>query len=106
MLPRLLAGELPVHARLMVKYRVAAAGDNEYAWAYVTSWQDQAKALGYAADDAMRDERIRSGRPIVVQASTIIDWAIWTDTGGIIEGGWTNQAGLDLAGHDDRDQRR
>jgi hypothetical protein len=91
---RFLAGELPLGAQLMVKHRVQAPGGSEYPWAYVTSWQDPARVLANSASDAVRDERIRAGRPIVIDAESIVDWAVWMDGKGIIEGGETNTVAL------------
>ena len=96
---RMLAGELPLEARLMVKYPVAVpggaqAGGSEYVWAYVTSWRDPGTVLGYSATDAVRDDRVKAGRPATIDAGTIIDWAVWTAAGGIVEGGWTNRVAL------------
>lgn len=91
---RLIAGELPPEARLMVKHRIRAADGDEYIWAYVTSWAEPETALGSCADDAVREPRTRAGRPVVIDTGTIIDWAIWTDGQGIVEGGWTNQVAL------------
>jgi hypothetical protein len=51
---------------------------------------DPARVLGNSAGDATLDAGIRAGRPIVVDAGTIIDWAIWIDGKGIVEGGQTN----------------
>lgn len=87
---RFLAGDLPPHGQLMVKHKISAPGRVEYPWAYVTSWTDPDKVLGNSAGDATLDPAIRSGRPIVVDAGAIIDWAIWIDGRGIVEGGQTN----------------
>jgi hypothetical protein len=87
---RFLADDLPPRARLMVKHEISVAGRAEYPWAYVTSWSDPARVLGNSAGDATLDPGIRAGRPIVVDAATIIDWAIWIDGRGIVEGGQTN----------------
>ncbi len=87
---RFLAGNLPPRARLMIKHEISAPGQAEYPWAYVTSWADPARILGNSAGDATLDPGIRAGRPIVVAAETIIDWAIWIEGQGIVEGGQTN----------------
>ena len=87
---RFLAGDLPPRAQLMVKHEISVPGRTEYPWAYVTSWADPARVLGNSAGDATLDPGIRAGRPIVVDAGTIIDWAIWIDGRGIVEGGQTN----------------
>lgn len=88
---RFLAGDLPPRAQLMVKHEILAQGRRaEYPWAYVTSWADPDRVLGNSAGDAALDPAIRAGRPIVVDAGAIIDWAIWIDGKGIVEGGQTN----------------
>jgi hypothetical protein len=87
---RFLAGDLPPRAQLMVKHEISAQGRAEYPWAYVTSWADPDRVLGNSAGDAALDPAIRAGRPIVVHAEAIIDWAIWIDRKGIVEGGQTN----------------
>jgi hypothetical protein len=87
---RFLAGDLPSHGQLMVKHKISAPGQVEYPWAYVTSWTDPDKVLGNSAADATLDPGIRAGRPIVVDAGAVIDWAIWIDGQGIVEGGRTN----------------
>jgi len=87
---RFLAGDLPPRAQLMIKHEISVPGRSEYPWAYVTSWADPARVLGNSAGDATLDPGIRAGRPIVVDAGTIIDWAIWIDGKGIVEGGQTN----------------
>jgi hypothetical protein len=87
---RFLAGDLPARAQLMIKHAIAARGRAEYPWAYVTSWADPGRVMGNSADDAALDPAIRAGRPIVVDAGAIIDWAIWIDGKGIVEGGQTN----------------
>jgi hypothetical protein len=87
---RFLAGDLPPRAQLMIKHEISVPGRSEYPWAYVTSWADPARVLGNSAGDATLDPGIRAGRPVVVDAGTIIDWAIWIDGKGIVEGGLTN----------------
>jgi hypothetical protein len=87
---RFLAGDLPPRAQLMIKHEISVPGRAEYPWAYVTSWADPDRVLGNSAGDAALDPGIRAGRPIVVAAETIIDWAIWVDGKGIVEGGQTN----------------
>ena len=96
---RFLAGDLPPRARLMVKHEITATGRAEYPWAYVTSWSDPARVLGSSAGDARLDPGIRGGRPIVVDAATIVDWAVWIDGKGIIEGGQTNVIAQGHASH-------
>jgi len=98
---RFLAGDLPPRAQLMIKHTISVPGQAEYPWAYVTSWADPDRVLGNSAGDATLDPGIRAGRPIVVDAGAIIDWAIWIDGQGIVEGGLTNviAQGQDPAAH-------
>lgn len=91
---RFLKEELPAGARLMVKHKIATAEGMEYPWAYVNSWKDPGTVLGHSASDTMRDRRVRAGRPAVIDADSIVDWAIWTDERGFIEGGLTNTVAL------------
>lgn len=91
---RFLAGDLPLKARLIVKHAVTTPSGTEYPWAYVNSWADPAKVLASSGADAVRDLHIRAGRPVVVDADAIIDWAVWIDGRGIVEGGRTNEVAL------------
>lgn len=99
---RFVAGQLPSGAQLMVKHRVTGTGPQdqgeEFVWAYVTSWREPGMVLGNSADDAVHDPQIRAGRPVVIDADTIVDWAVWMDGPGIVEGGWTNEVALHEAG--------
>ncbi|HEY3953646.1 MAG TPA: DUF2314 domain-containing protein [Streptosporangiaceae bacterium] len=95
---RFVAGQLPPGAQMMVKHRVTRTRPQdqgeEFVWAYVTSWREAGTVLGNSADDAVRDPQIRAGRPVVIDAATIVDWALWIDGPGIVEGGWTNEVAL------------
>ncbi|HEY7325297.1 MAG TPA: hypothetical protein VH520_10780, partial [Streptosporangiaceae bacterium] len=63
---------------------------SEYVWAYVTSWRDSGRILGYSSSDATTDQRVRRGRPAAIDVTAVCDWAVWTPADGITEGGWTN----------------
>ena len=91
------SGELDIREKLLVKYALPGDEGTEYLWAYVTSWRDPYRLLATSAADAIYHPKLRSGRPVVVDADAIVDWAVEHDELGIIEGGWT-QAALD---HDD-----
>jgi hypothetical protein len=93
---RFVLGALPLKARLMVKHRLDAAdgSSTEYPWAYVNSWDDLTVVLGNSAADAALDPSIRAGRPIAIHAEKVVDWAIWIDGEGIVEGGLTNQVAM------------
>jgi len=95
---RFVSGGLAPDTLLMVKHKVASAAGTEYVWAYVTSWAAPSRILASSASDADLDPGIRVGRPIVIDAGTVVDWAIWIDGQGIVEGGWTNRAVLDNRG--------
>ncbi len=87
---RFLRGEL-LHARqLIVKYRLDVDGGNEYVWAFVTAWEDPARIVGTSANDAHHDPTVRVGRTVYVDAEAVVDWAVWVDGEGIVEGGATN----------------
>jgi hypothetical protein len=86
------SGELDPHEKLLVKYALRVEGRVEYMWAYVTSWRDPERVLATSAADALYHPTVRAGRPVVVDAATVIDWAVEHDELGIVEGGWTQQA--------------
>lgn len=87
---RFLEGGIPPEARLMIKYQLEGSGGTEYPWVYVNSWKEAGTVLGNSASDAVYDLQTRTGRPVVVRADTIVDWGIWVDGQGIIEGGFTH----------------
>jgi hypothetical protein len=89
---RFLAGTLPLQALLVVKHKITAPAGSEYPWAQVTSWDDPATIFGSSTADAMSDPRVRAGRPIVLDADAIVDWAIWVDGQGVVEGGIASKA--------------
>jgi uncharacterized protein YegJ (DUF2314 family) len=84
--------ELPSGSHLIVKYRVAVPLGNEYVWAFVTGWSDDGTIRGSSANDAELDATVRVGRPVVVREEDVVDWAVWADGRGIVEGGWTEGA--------------
>jgi hypothetical protein len=57
----------------------------------VTSWPAADLIVGTCMNDAHLDRRIRVGRPVRVDVATVVDWALWVDGEGIVEGGWTNK---------------
>jgi uncharacterized protein YegJ (DUF2314 family) len=89
---RFLQRELPSGSHLIVKYRVAVPVGNEYVWAFVTAWSEDGTIRGSSANDAELDRTIRVGRPVVVREDDVVDWAVWADGRGIVEGGWTEGA--------------
>ena len=64
----------------------------EYVWTFVSSWADPGILLGSYANDAESDPAVRVGRPATVPAVEVVDWGIWVDGQGLVEGGWTQQA--------------
>jgi hypothetical protein len=87
---RLLDGGIPLGAELIVKHRLEAPGGAEYVWAFITSWADPDRLVGTSADDAEHDPAVRAGRPVRIDVDAVVDWAIWVDGEGIVEGGFTN----------------
>jgi hypothetical protein len=87
---RFVQQKLGLDQRLLVKFRLSVPGGNEYPWLFVNSWNSPDQIHGTSGNDAVRDPSVRVGRPLVIAASDVIDWAIWTEADGIVEGGWTN----------------
>jgi hypothetical protein len=87
---RFVQRELGLDQRLLVKFRLSVPGGNEYPWLFVNSWNSPEQIHGTSGNDAVRDPSVRVGKPLVIAASDVIDWAIWTESDGIVEGGWTN----------------
>jgi hypothetical protein len=88
---RFAAGEFAAGQRLLVKYAIAADETIEYMWAAVTSWQDPYRILATAAEDSFHHPQVRAGRPVVVDAASVVDWAVDDERLGIVEGAWTRQ---------------
>jgi len=88
---RFLAGEIEPPAHLLVKHRLGTEETDEFVWSTVTSWTDPERLHGVSMSDAETDPSVRSGRPAYVEVEDIVDWGIWIDGEGIIEGGWTNR---------------
>jgi hypothetical protein len=78
--------------RLLVRYALAADETVEYAWAYVTSWRDPFRILATSATDSVHLPRLRAGRPVVLDAAAVVDWAVELDGIGIVEGAFTRSA--------------
>ena len=78
--------------RLLVRYALAADEAVEYAWAYVTSWRDPVRILATSATDSVHLPRLRAGRPVVLDAAAVVDWAVELEGVGIVEGAFTRSA--------------
>ena len=89
---RFVEERLALDQRLLVKFRLDAPGGSEYPWLFVTSWRSPDRIHGTSANDALHDATVRVGRPLVVSADTVVDWALWVDGQGMVEGGWTDAA--------------
>ena len=83
---------LALDQRLLVKFRIDAPDGSEYPWLFVTSWRSPDRIHGTSANDALHDPSIRVGRPLVISTDEVVDWAVWVDGQGMVEGGWTNAA--------------
>lgn len=89
---RFLDATIAAPARLIVKHGLAGhATQREYVWSTVTGWPDPARIHGISMSDAETDPAVRAGTPTTVDTATVVDWGIWVDGRGIIEGGWTNK---------------
>ncbi|MET7418717.1 DUF2314 domain-containing protein [Dactylosporangium sp. NPDC005555] len=87
---RFLAGTIAAPAWLIVKHGLPGPR-REYVWSTVTGWPDPSRIHGVSMSDAETDPSVRAGTPTTVDAAAVVDWGIWTDGRGIIEGGWTNR---------------
>jgi hypothetical protein len=90
---RFIGRDLPPFGHLIVRQRVEVPGGAEALWVMVTSWPDRASIRGRSLNDGVHPAlaHIRMGRPVVVDSSAVIDWAVVSDDGGILEGAWTQQ---------------
>jgi hypothetical protein len=82
-------GEARSRPRLLVRYALTSEDAYEYMWAYVTSWRDPYVILATSATDSALHPRARAGRPVVLDAAAVIDWAVEHHGVGIVEGGYT-----------------
>jgi hypothetical protein len=91
---RFLCGDLPPGGLLMVRYKIADI--DEYRWARVDSWQDAARAV---VRDTGRElsSGVRPGPPVTIETTKIVDWAVWVDGRGVIEGADTEGVGHHLS---------
>lgn len=88
---RFVDGGFEAGTRLVVKHGlVGADGSAEYVWAYVTGWQSPDEVDGRCGCDAATDEAYRVGRPVRLLADDVVDWAVWADGRGVVEGGFTD----------------
>ena len=88
---RFVDGGFAAGTRLVVKHGlVAADGTAEYVWAYVTGWQAPDEVDGRCGCDAATDPAYRVGRPVRLLADDVVDWAVWADGRGVVEGGFTD----------------
>jgi hypothetical protein len=82
-------GRPATRPRLLVRYALAVADAYEYLWAYVTSWRDPSVILATTATDSVLHPDARAGRPVVLDAAAVVDWAVEQDGVGIVEGAYT-----------------
>ena len=79
-------GELPSGSQLMVRY--SEKDDGAFRWARVESWTDDDLAI---VRDTGRElaPAVRPGPSIPIGKERVMDWAIWVDGKGAVEGGET-----------------
>jgi hypothetical protein len=78
-------GELPDDGQFMVRYLGA---DDEPRWGQVTSWQDDDVAIVRDIGPELAP-MTRAADAVPIQARRIVDWAIWEDGKGVVEGATT-----------------
>lgn len=86
---RFIAGGLPPGGQLIVRYRKPGEG---LCWARVDDW---AKDSGATVRDIGRElsPAVRPCAPVSVDTEQIVDWAIWVDGEGVVEGAATESVG-------------
>jgi hypothetical protein len=91
---RFLSGDLPPGGRLMVRHK--AAGTDEYRWSQVESWETTGHAV---VRDVGRElaSGVRPGPPVTIETSQVVDWGIWVDGRGVVEGAGTEGVGHHLS---------
>jgi hypothetical protein len=87
---RFVDGGIPAGSHLIVKHGLEADDGTEFVWAYVTDWQTPDRVVGRCGSDADSDPEYRVGRPVRLLAEDVVDWAVWTDGKGVVEGGFTD----------------
>lgn len=87
---RFLQQAITAPASLIVKHGLSGPA-REYVWSTVIGWPDPSRIHGVSMSDAETDPTVRAGTPTTVDAAAVVDWGIWADGRGIIEGGWTNR---------------
>jgi hypothetical protein len=90
---RFIDGDLPPFGHLLVRQQLEVPGGAETIWVRVASWRDASSIRGRSLNDGVHPAlaHIRMGRPVVVDVSTVIDWAVVSDDGAILEGARTQR---------------
>jgi hypothetical protein len=83
-------GELPSGARLLVRHRTSR--EDEFRWAQVESWAEEDAAIILDAGRELRPP-VTPGTAMSLPADLIVDWAVWVDGEGVIEGARTEGIG-------------
>jgi hypothetical protein len=84
-------GELPPGAQFMVRYEVTE--DEGFRWAQVESWTDDDVVMVRYIGTELAPV-VKVGRTYPVEAERVLDWAIWTDDKGAVEGARTEGLGF------------
>ena len=90
---RFLRRDIPDDGRLLVRHR--KPDKVEFVWARVESWDDAEQLV---VRDIGREltPGVRPDPPMPVETSLIIDWAVWVDGKGVVEGAETEGRGRSL----------
>jgi hypothetical protein len=78
----------------MVRYRTASAGEPR--WAKVESWADAEHSVVRDTGQELTPG-IRLSPPISVETRQIVDWGVWVEGEGIVEGARTEGLGHHLS---------
>jgi hypothetical protein len=94
-------GELPLGGQLTVRYKVP---DDGLRWARVESWTRDDLTIVRETTGRELSPAIRPATPIPVETARIVDWAVWLDGEGVVEGAGTECVGWLAGGVGDRAQ--
>ncbi len=85
----------------MVRYKVP---DDGFRWARVESWTRDDLTIVRETTGREFSPAIRPGTPIPVETARIVDWAVWVDGVGVVEGAGTECVGWLAGGAGDQAQ--
>jgi hypothetical protein len=84
--------ELPSGGRMLVRYEDPADAGAPLRWGRVESWDDEG-AVAVRDIGTELSPAVRPGDPVPVEDERIMDWAVWVDGQGVVEGARTETSG-------------